>query len=123
MKFKTTIQIVSEAEDRSEAVEIVGEYLSGNIFSGIDMRCATKPVDNHKKIITAVVVTALLLATGIVSNLYLKTTKHFTSNGPEMNAVQLPLKTSYPYPTDTATGFKRAWDARETKEALESLKK
>ena len=123
MKFKTTIKIVSEAEDRSEALEIVGEYLSGNLFSGIDMRCTTKPVDNRKRLILAVVVAALLLTTGIVSNMYLNTTRHFISNGAEMNAVQLPLNTSCPNTGEAASGFKQAWDVKQTKEALKSLKK
>ena len=37
VKFKTTIEISSEAENKNEAMEIVGEYLAGYLSSGVDM--------------------------------------------------------------------------------------
>ena len=44
MKYKTTIEIVADAGDKSEAMEIAGEYLSGNLISGVRMKCRTNPV-------------------------------------------------------------------------------
>ena len=37
MKYRTVIEVVTEAKDKSEAIEIVGEYLSGDILSGVQM--------------------------------------------------------------------------------------
>lgn len=120
MKYKTTIEIVSEAENKAEALEIVGEYLSGNIVSGIDMKCATKRVLPYKKIIVSVVALTILLSIGILSTAQVKSGKPFIAGISSLDAVQLPLKTQAV--KDKETGFKKAWNAKQVSEALNRIK-
>ena len=123
LKYRTTIEIVSEAANKNEALEIVGEYLSGNLVSGIDMRCNTKPANSRDKIILIAVVSSLLLAMGIMSAFYTKDPREIITGGAGLNAVQVPLKTSYQYLKDESPGFRKEWDSRHSKEALEYIKK
>lgn len=47
MKYKTMIEIVSEAENTVEAADIAGEYLRGRLDLGISMKCDTRPLKSH----------------------------------------------------------------------------
>ena len=94
MRYKTRIEITTEAADKNEAIEIVGEYLSGNIVSGIDMRCTTKPVNSQQKTIISVAVISLLLLVGIAVSNYTRPTANLSVSVPGVDAVQPPLKTS-----------------------------
>lgn len=122
MKYRTTIEIVSDADNKNEALEIVGEYLSGNLVSGVDMRCTTKPANSRTKIILIAIASSLLLAIGIISAFYAKDPRTIITGGASLNAVQVPLKTSYQYPKDESLGFKKEWDSRHSKKALEYIK-
>lgn len=120
MKFKTTIEIISEAENKNEAMEIVGEYLAGYLSSGVDMRCSTNSVSSHKKGIISIIAISLLLTVSILSIGHIKPAKNFIGTVPLFNAVQPPLKTS----SDANKGeFKKKWEARHTREALTHIKK
>jgi len=44
-RYRTIIELVTEAEDRHEATDLAGEYLRGNISDGVSMRCSTYPVN------------------------------------------------------------------------------
>lgn len=119
-KFKTTIELVTEAENKNEAMEIVGEYLSGQLASGVDMRCRTRRQPTYNKAVISVVVTMLILTISIFSIAQFKSNKSFVGAIPEINAVQSPLKTSS---VVKENDFKKAWEARQTKEALNRIKK
>ena len=120
VKFKTTIEISSEAENKNEAMEIVGEYLAGYLSSGVDMMCSTRSVSSHKKGIISVIVISLLLSISILSIGHIKPAKNFIGTIPVFNAVQPPLKTS----SEANKGdFKKKWEAKHTKEALTHIKK
>lgn len=120
MKFKTTIEIISEAENKNEAMEIVGEYLSGYLASGVDMRCSTKIASTYNKPFVAVLVSSLILAVTILSLNHIKPSKTFIGSVQGFNAVQTPLKTS---PAANESGFKKEWETRHTKETLTHIKK
>jgi hypothetical protein len=45
-KFKTIIEIESVAVDSHEAIDIAGEYLRGNISSGVKLKCYSHPIRN-----------------------------------------------------------------------------
>ena len=120
MKYKTTIEIVSEAENKNEAMEIVGEYLSGNIFSGVDMKCATKRAHDYKNTI-AVTVVGILVVLGVVSLLQVKPSQGFVPAITGISAIQPPLKTSIADKKNME--FKKEWQAIRDKEALDYIKK
>lgn len=119
MRYKTTIEITSEAEDKNEALEIVGEYLLGNIVSGIDMKCQTKQVNIYKKTTIGLVVVILMLTIGAVSFLHIKPAQRFAATFAGINAVQPPLKTSRI--DDKHVEFKKSWDTRQTTTALQHI--
>lgn len=119
MKFRTTIEIVSEATDKHEALELVGEYLAGNIISGVDMRCTTRSAVGVKKIIVSCIAVSLFLFIGIASMGHLKAGTGLFSNLASVSAVQPPLKTSINKDAD----FKKKWDERQATQALSRITK
>ncbi|MFA5145980.1 MAG: hypothetical protein WC515_01160 [Candidatus Omnitrophota bacterium] len=121
MKYKTVIEITSDAENKSEALEIVGEYLSGNLVSGVDMKCKTKPVAAARIALTSVVIAALLVTAGLISGNQLRPSKNFAAGICGLDAVQPPLKTACD--KDRHAEFKKAWNERQTSEALAHIRK
>ncbi|MCX5678082.1 MAG: hypothetical protein NTY76_03125 [Candidatus Omnitrophica bacterium] len=117
MRFKTTIQLVSDAQDKSEALDLVEEYLAGNIVSGVDMRCVTKPV--YKSNIVCVAAISLAIVTGILVGSHIKHPQNMIQTIPGTSAIQSPLKTSDI--THSKPEFKKEWQDRQTKEALDQI--
>lgn len=123
MRYKTTIEIITDAENKSEAIDIVGEYLSGNnIVSGIDMKCATRPVNNYaKNSIAAFTALSLIAICAILLAAHLNPSQKIGSSCSGVNAVQPPLKTSAVLAGSTE--FKREWEKTQTSEALNHIKR
>ena len=120
MKFKTTIEIISEADDKNDAMEIVGEYLSGYLASGVDMRCSTRLVSNYKKGLISIAAISLILTISILSIGHIKPSKNLVGTISGFNAVQPPLKTaSHANKVD----FKKEWEAKQAREAFTYIKK
>ncbi len=121
MKFKTTIQIVSEAKDKHEAFDIAGEYLTGNISSGVDMKYATRPYySTAMKVTGAATVFAVVMAACLMIP-QVRHSSGLAQNGAGISAVQPPLKTSN---INKANGeFRNEWKAKQTAEALNVIKK
>ena len=44
MQYKTVIEIICEAVDDHEALDIAGEFLKGDLEAGVEMRCFAKPL-------------------------------------------------------------------------------
>lgn len=116
MKYRTTIEIVSEAKDKNEAMEIVGEYLSGNITSGVRMKCLTDPVNSYTRIIVTTLLFLALLGGSILSAIYTKPGAGTLSSTPGVSAIQPPLKTSAA--DKKSMNFKKEWQTRQVKEAI-----
>lgn len=120
MRFKTIIELKAEAKNKFEAYEIVEEYLAGNIVSGVDMKCVTKPVVNPVKVAGIAMITLAILA-GIIIAAQMKHPMSIISSLPGVSAVQPPLKTSVsPRVSDD---FKKEWQDMQTKEALSRITK
>lgn len=117
MKYKTTIKITSEARNKNEAIDIVDDYLAGNIRSGVDMRCSTRPDCNSVKITTAVVV-SLIAIVAVLLPTQLKAPNGVSGNTSAVSAVQPPLKTD-----KRDADFKKKWEDRQSKEVLEYIKR
>lgn len=120
-RYKTKIEITSPAANKDEAMEIVGDYLSGNITSGIDMKYATRQIrfyDHSAAKITAVI---LMVGIGFLFSVKPSTQGHLSVGACQMAAVQPPLQTSKINANDAE--FKKEWEARQTREALDFIKK
>ena len=120
MKYKTKIELITQAENKNEAMEIVGEYLSGYLASGVDMKCSTKRISNYNRHIISIAVTSLILTIVILLLSNIKPSKNSTGNFYGINAVQPPLRTSI---DGDKSEFKKEWDTRQTREALSHIKK
>jgi len=122
MQFKTTIKIITEAKDKDEAMEIAGEYLSGNLTSGVDMRFHTAPVRNNGSVFAGITLAlALIFGLSIFQLSHMKHSQSSIQNLPGESVIQPPLKTS---PTDKKYyDFRKEWQARHAQEALNSIKR
>ncbi len=121
MKYKTTIEIVSDAENKDEAAEIAGEYLSGNFMSGVGMKCVTRPVRSHNGAIVSVAVLSLMIVVGVFFGVQMKNTSGVISPIPGASAIQPQLKTSLE--DKKSEEFKKKWQDKQAKEVLEYIKK
>ena len=121
MKYKTNIEITSDAANKDEAMKIAGDYLSGNITSGIDMKYATRPVRFYNNPAAKVVAVALLMTMGFFSGVKAKPQQSFSVNMCQMTAVTPPLKTSDTNKNDMR--FKKEWQEKQTAEAIDFIKR
>lgn len=121
MKYKTNIEITSEAANKDEAMEIVGDYLSGNIASGIDIKYATKPVHFYNNPAAKVLAMALLMIIGFFSGVKVNPQQNFGVNMCQTAAITPPLKTSEANKNDMR--FKKEWQEKQTTEAISFIKK
>ena len=120
-KYKTKIEITSEASNKDEAMEIVGDYLSGNIASGIGMKYTTNPVRFYNNTAARITVVMILITLGFLSGVKTKAVYQPAVGICQMAAVQPPLKTSSSNAIDTQ--FKKEWEDKQTREALNLIKK
>lgn len=120
MRFKTNIRLISEAQDKSEALDLVEEYLAGNIVSGVDMKCVTRPVCSKAKM-AGIAALSLLIVAGILLGSHIKHPQRLLQVIPGVSAVQPPLKTSNI--AKMKSEFKQDWQDRQTKEALDQIKR
>ena len=95
MKYKTIIEIITEADDREDAADVAGDYLRGFIDSGVQMKCQTKPVINRTYI--PCFIPLVLLVFFFASLFFLKsngTKKECIAMRPVRNvsAIQPPLR-------------------------------
>lgn len=118
MKYKTIIEITADADNKDEASEIAGEYLSGNIHSGVSMKCSTRPASSYKRNVVSVIMVMVLFIIGVFSTISAKPSHNmaFTISG--NSAIQPPLKTD-----KKNADFKKDWQDRQVKEVLDYLKK
>lgn len=121
MKYKTTIEIVSEAENKNEAIEIVGEYLGGNLVSGVDMKCRTNPIQPYNKNMLSVVVISLLVTIGGFSMTQLRPSIGSIQGTSTNSAIQPPLKTAETEKKDAE--FKKEWQSKQIDKALSFIKR
>ncbi|MFH1995843.1 MAG: hypothetical protein ABIJ27_02455 [Candidatus Omnitrophota bacterium] len=54
-RYRTVIEVMTEAEDQHEAADIAGEYLRGNISSGVSMKCSTRPAYKFSRVLSSLI--------------------------------------------------------------------
>jgi len=94
MKYRTTINLVTEANNEHEANEIIGDFLDGEIHTGVTMNCVTKPVIAnsflHYVCIICIIATAVIFASFDYSETHAIS---FFTHHKSVSACQPPLKT------------------------------
>lgn len=120
MRYRTVIEVVTEAKNKSEAMEIVGEYLSGDILSGVEMKYSTHSVNGVKKAAITITALSLILVAGIVSMYMVKHISTGAPSSPGMSAVQPVLQTQALHVRDAQ--FKSQWQDEHNKEALRKIR-
>lgn len=122
MKFKTKIEIITDANNRHEAADVAGEYLAGNISTGVTMKCNTAPVVHIRKSFIAIGAISLLAVFGLIQFYAVRATNTVIPEpSSSFSAVQVPLKTSSNHLQNDE--FKDEWRDMQNKEALESISK
>lgn len=117
-KYKTSIEITSEAANKDEAMEIVGDYLSGNIMSGIEMKYATKPVRFYNNSAARIAAVIILVTLGFMSGIKTKSNYQPVVGICQIAAVQPPLKTFDSNKNDLR--FKKEWKDKLDARSAES---
>ena len=120
-KYKTKIEITAPASDKDEAMEIVGDYLSGNIISGIDMRCTTKQIRFYDNSAAKAVGVVMLIAIGFLFTAKTTPEARFNISNCQTAAVQPPLKTSNVAKEEAK--FRKEWEEKQAREVLNFIKK
>ena len=116
MKYRTVIEIITEASDKHEAMDIAGEFLSGDIESGVRMKCRTTPLRPYVLLRTGVFFVLGCALLGTVSLGYFKNSAKVFPGARGVSAVQPPLKTL------RTTAFRDQWQVEENKKVLEYIK-
>jgi hypothetical protein len=123
MKYRTVIELISEANDKDDAFNIAGDYLRGQVDFGVDMRCKTTKLWEHKAMKYGL---TCLFAALFFSTLAFNVT---TIGGEEMvrssygagiqdNFTIMPvLKTKH------RSDFKKEWQTKNDEVTLKYLKK
>ena len=122
MQYKTIIEIVTDAENRKEAIKLADSHLSGSLRFGKVMKYYVMPAQQKKNfplIITVLSITFLVCA---LSVLFLKSSHNASFGISANNAVNPPLKTSG-LDNKKSADFKDEWQKKQDKEILNYLKK
>ena len=115
MKYRTVIEIVTEAKNKNEAIGLVGEYLNGEIEDGVSMRCYSKPLSTHFLLRSTLFFSLVFLIISSLSFGYFKKSPAGASGFESFSACPPPLQTS------EASGFKDTWKTEETNKTLEVI--
>jgi hypothetical protein len=120
MEYKTTIEVVTEADSAYEAADIAGEFLKGNIRTGADIRVKTVSSAKSRKIKAML---AICVATTVGGLVFVgqKVSRDFArvERKPVTSyAIQPPLKTSSA-DLQNSREFQEIWE-KEQRDRLNS---
>ena len=117
MKYRTLIEIVNEAENKNEAIDIAGEFLRGNLSEDVEMKCMSKPLKPRALLKTSILFLSVALLCGVVTISNIKNSPFSISLVKNYNAIQPPLT------TPKSTNFKETWQEEENKKVIEYIKR
>lgn len=121
MEYKTTIEVVTEADSAYEAADIAGEFLKGNIRTGADIKVKTVSSAKSKRIKAALAVCVAAAVPGLffvgqkVSYDFARAEKKPVTS----YAIQPPLKTNTA-DVQNSKEFKEIWE-KEQRDRLNSV--
>ena len=118
MRYRTIIEIITEANNKNEALNIAGEFLNGNIESDVKIKCRTNMIKSHG-LLKASIALRLIAAfiAGIVSFGYFKSVSIAVSGAENVSVFQTFLKAGQ------NVEFKENWQEEENKKVLDYRKK
>ena len=123
MKYRTIIELICDAADKEDALNTAGEYLRGEVESGVDMRCKAVTVKTHKvKRIGFLMVIVLVLASSVFAGVSTreknKSLKQISSMILSNTCtIQPALKTKY------KGDFAAKWEKKKDEAILSYIKK
>lgn len=123
MKYRTVIELVCDATDREDAINISGEYLRGEVDFGVEMKWASTSVLTHKMKKYAITCLVALFA---LSAVVLKVTSIEGGSGSGSVACGNLSQTYTIMPelkTSTKEGFREEWLKKKDEAILDFLKK
>ncbi|MCX5716061.1 MAG: hypothetical protein NTV07_04265 [Candidatus Omnitrophica bacterium] len=119
MHYKTTIEVVTDADNAHDATDIAGEFLRGDMNAGADLRVKTVSVAKSR-VVKAVLVTgaaAAVLGTALIGGKAYITVAKAQKTPVTAYAIQPPLRTNQ---ADLQSEeFKQLWD-KEQKSRVDS---
>jgi hypothetical protein len=121
MQYKTTIEVVTEADSEYEATDIAGEFLKGNINTGADIKVRTMSAVKARKMsafviagVTVAALTVFLAGNKVSYEIAKAQLRPVTSY-----AIQPPLKTNLA-DIQNSSEFKKIWE-KEHKDRADSI--
>ena len=93
MKFRTVVELITDADSKMEATDIAGEFLKGEFETGVKMKCHTRPAKQHLLIRSGVIVSLVLFVVGVVSFGVTNSHSNPVARANGINACQPPLRT------------------------------
>ena len=122
MKYRTIIEIISEASSKEDAFNTAGEYLKGDVDFGVQMKCRTLPLWSHrvrKYSAVCAVMFVVFSALFLRSSLIVEYDKE--SGSPQVSfsnayTIQPELKTKH------ESDFKKEWENKKDKAVLDFIK-
>ncbi len=122
MKYRTIIELICEASSKDDAINIAGDYLSGDVEFGVQMKCRSVSLWAHKMKKYAASCAILFL---VVSTLFLKISSMddtgkicvlASGNSHGAYTVVPALKTKH------EVDFKKEWDEKTDEVVMDFLK-
>jgi hypothetical protein len=123
MKYRTVIELICEAADKEDAFHTAGEYLRGEVESGVEMKCKAISLKVHRMLrygIASVLVVFLFstLAAGIATRGREESLRNISELVLSNTCTIQPV-----LHTKHKTGFKEKWETKKDEAILEYLKK
>ncbi|MBD3295973.1 MAG: hypothetical protein GF392_01240 [Candidatus Omnitrophica bacterium] len=122
MKYRTVIEVVCDASDKEDALNIAGEYLRGDVDFGVDMKCRSASIMSHRlKRVTATAVIALVMFSAFllkVSPIDGEEKIQSTSNIGFRNTYTINPALNTKHRSD----FKKEWTAKKEQAIMEYIK-
>ena len=119
-KYRTVIELVCEAEDRHEAVDMAGEYLRGSLKNGVSMKFWSRPVMAGAKVLCVSIISIVLLGAGVLKTTFSESRNYRSHVVPGYNACQAPLLTGAA--GAARSEFEERWKDKEFTRAIETIK-
>jgi len=116
MKFRTVIEVITDADNKIEATDIAGEFLKGEFETGVKMKCHTMPTKQHLLIRSGLLLSSVLFIAGMVSFGLTHNHSQSVARANGVSACQPPLKTG------RIMGFKEEWRDENNKKTLDNSK-
>jgi len=120
MKYKTVIEIVSDADNPAEAADLAGDYLQGQIDTGVTMKCYTQPVRKYAR--PLLILSSFIVMSTMAFGIYFCGKKDVTCKSAvyqnNISAIQPPLKTM-----SSDSDFKGDWKSKKNAAEINYIKK